>query len=255
MISRPLRVAVTRDESLDGPLSEALRRRGLDPVSCAVTAEGPAPDPDTLRRAAREVGSYDWLVAASARAVAVLQAARGGASLPAALRTAAVGVRTAAALEAAGAVAPLLAPLAGAAELLRALERIGGWAGTRVLVPRAESGGRELPEGLRRLGAAVDEVVAYRTLERESGEILAAWNAAAPDAVVVASASAARALVRALGIEGLRRLEPVVAIGSTTAMALVSLGVRAVVPPRADFESIAELLSGGFHARRAEAAP
>jgi uroporphyrinogen-III synthase len=63
--------------------------------------------------------------------------------------------------------------------------------------------------------------------------------------VVVASPSAARALIGAVGAAALRRIEPVVALGSTTAMTLVALGVRAVVPERADFDAVAELLSAG----------
>src|SRR5207245_819775 len=84
-----------------------------------------------LARAARELERYDWLVVASARAVAALAEALGGAPLPAALRTAAVGAKTKAALEAAGAVAPLTAEVAGAAALLEALRGAGGWAGER----------------------------------------------------------------------------------------------------------------------------
>ena len=61
--------------------------------------------------------------------------------------------------------------------------------------------------------------------------------------MVVASPSAANALLRAVGAASVRRLEPVIAIGPTTAMALVAQGVAAVVPPRADFESLAEFVS------------
>jgi uroporphyrinogen III methyltransferase/synthase len=180
---------------------------------------------------------------ASVRAVTALIEARGGAPLPAGLRTAAVGARTADALAAHGAVAPLTAESAGAAALIAALRDADSWRARRVLLPRAAEGGRELAEALRRLGAVVDEVAAYRTIERPREEIVSAWAAADADAIVVASPSAARALVGAVGVEGLRALEPVVAIGSTTATVLAGLGVAAVVPPRADFESVAELLS------------
>ena len=90
-----LRVAVTRDEPHDGPLSSALRAHGFEPVACRVVHEEPAPDPAALRRAAENAEDYDWLVAASARAVAALLAARDGRALPAALRGAAVGARLA----------------------------------------------------------------------------------------------------------------------------------------------------------------
>ena len=86
--------------------------------------------------------------------------------------------------------------------------------------------------------------MAYRMLERPPDEIVLTWEAARPDAVVVASPSAARALVRAVGADALRRLERVAAIGSTTAMQLVALGVPAVVPARSDFDAVADLLTG-----------
>ncbi len=252
MTLRPLRVAVTRDEAADGPLAEALRARGMEPLSCAVVVEAPAPDPAPLARAAHALERYDWLVVASARAVTALIEARDGRALPPGLKTAAVGPKTAAALIAHGAAAPLTAPSAGAGPLGLALRGADQWAGRRVLLPRAAEGRRELGGALRRLGATVDEVTAYRTVERAPDVIAAAWRAARPEAVVVASPSAARALIGAIGTEPLRRLEPVVAIGSSTAMALVALGVRAVVPPRADFESVAELLSRAQRWRGAE---
>jgi uroporphyrinogen-III synthase len=86
--------------------------------------------------------------------------------------------------------------------------------------------------------------VAYRTVARPRAEIVDAWQAACPDAVVVASPSAARALVSALGAESLRRLARVAAMGSTTAMTLMALGVPAMVPTRSDFEAVADLLLG-----------
>lgn len=251
-MSAPLRrVAVTRDERMDGPLSSALARRGLEPVACSVVAEAPAPEPKVLRQAAQSVEQRDWLIAASERAVSGLMAARGGRPLPQTLRTAAVGERTAAALVAAGAVAPLTATIAGAAALIAKLRDAERWPGKRVLLPRALEGGREIAGALRRLGAAVDEVVAYRTVPRPCAEIVAAWAEARPDAVVVASPSAARELVDAVGAESLRRLACVAALGTTTAKQLESLGVHPIVPARADFDAVAELLEGAL-APRAE---
>lgn len=242
MISRALRVAVTRDEATDGPLGEALRRHGMLPVGCAVVAEAPPPDLAPLIGAASELERYDWLVVASVRAVTALMGARGHRPLPPGLRTAAVGPRSAAELVACGATSPITALSAGAGPLMLALSHADRWPGRRVLLPRAAEGRRDLGESLRRHGAQVDEVTAYRTVARPPDEIAAAWREGAPEAVVVASPSAARALVAAIGSDPLRRLEPVVAIGSTTAMALVALGIRAIVPERAEFEAVAELL-------------
>jgi uroporphyrinogen-III synthase len=244
MRDHPLRVAVTRDEGLDGPLTEALRRRGLEPVSCTVVHEAAAPEPEPLARAARELERYHWMVVASQRAMAAILTARGGVPLPASLRTAAVGAKTAAMLTAAGAREPLVAPIAGAAALIETLQKADEWTGREVLIPRALDGGRELGWSLRQWGAHVEEVVAYRTVERSAAEVARAWQDARPEAVVVASPSAARALVQALGADVLRRLERVAAIGTTTAMQLVALGVPATVPARADFEAVADLLAG-----------
>lgn len=239
---RPLRVAVTRDEGEAGPLAEALRRHGMQPVLCPTVSELPPLDRAPLLRAAAALDSYDWLVVSSTRAVTALMDARDARLLPSTLRTAAVGLRTAGALLAAGAVGPLTATSAGAEPLARALKDADQWLGKRALLPRAAEGRHELAESLKRWGAIVEEVVAYRTVPRPPDEIAAAWRAGSPQAVVVASPSAARALVASIGAEPLRKLEPLVAIGSTTAMALVAVGVRAILPERAEFEAIAELL-------------
>jgi uroporphyrinogen-III synthase len=239
---RPLRVAVTRDEGADGPLAEALRRHGIQPVSCPTIAEMPPLDRAPLVKAATELERFDWLVVASTRAVTALMEARDAKVLPVQLRTAAVGLRTAAALLASGAVGPLTATTAGAGPLARALRDAERWMGKRVLLPRAAEGRHELADSLKHWGAIPEEVIAYRTVARPPDEIAASWRAASPQAVVVASPSAARALVAAIGAEPLRKLEPLVAIGSTTAMALVAVGVRAITPERSEFDAIAELL-------------
>ena len=244
MMRPPLRVAVTRDEGYDGPLAEALRGRGLEPVSCSVVREAEAPAVEPLARAAQGLEGYQWLVVASQRAVTALCEPRAGKPLPPSLRTAAVGPKTAALLTACGAVSPLTGARPGAAPLIEALRGADRWSGRRVLIPRALDGGRELAWSLRGWGAHVDEVVAYQTLERSPAEVAGAWERARPDAVVVASPSAARALVGGVGADTLRRLGRVAAIGSTTAMQLVALGVPAMVPARADFESVADLLAG-----------
>jgi uroporphyrinogen-III synthase len=67
---------------------------------------------------------------------------------------------------------------------------------------------------------------------------------------VVASPSAARALVRALGVERLRVLAAIVAIGPTTHAALDELGIAAGTCARADLSSAAEWLTEASRQRR-----
>jgi uroporphyrinogen-III synthase len=245
----PLRVAVTRDEPEDGMLTRALREHGLDPVHCPVVAQAPASDPQPLARAAAMLEHYHWLVVASVRAVDALVAARGEGPIPAAVRTAAVGRKTAARLRFHGAAEPLLPEHAGAQSLIEALQHADSWPGRIVLLPRAAEGGREIAESLQGFGAIVDEVIAYRTSAGAPGEIAARWRAVAPEAAVVASPSAARSLVAAVGAPALRALE-LVAIGPTTAAALAELGLTARLPRSPDFECAALLLSEIAAARK-----
>jgi uroporphyrinogen-III synthase len=244
MKARPLRVAVTRDEPADGPLGVALRRAGLVPIACPVVREGPPPDPGPLADAAAQLERYDWLVVASARAVAALHGARHGARLPGHVRTAAVGQRTATALTACGAIAPLRAAREGAEWLAGALREADDWPARRVLLPRAFGGGSVLVDALASYGATVSDVIAYRTEPRDAKAIRASWRAVPVDAAVFASPSAAEALIRAVGADAVARLDFVIAIGPTTAAALAAYDVAATVPSRADFDSIAELLAG-----------
>ena len=239
----PWRVAVTRDEDLDGPLSRALRRAGLEPVLCPVVEEHPPRDAAALSAAAARLEQYDWVVCSSVRAVVALMAARAK-PWPRGVRSAAVGSRTAAALTAAGAdPAPLVAGESGADRLWPVLQSREKWRDRRVLVPAAPGGRRTLIDGLRSAGALVDEVEAYRMLPRPRDVIAATWNALVPDAVVVASPFAAQTLVRWIGPEALTGLRAVVAIGPTTAAALTAHGIPCSVPARAGFAELARHLS------------
>jgi len=233
------RVAVTRDEGADGDLTRAVRAAGLEPVRCPAVATLPPRDVEPVTHAARTLHSYDWLIAASARAVAALVEARAGEPLPSNLRTAAVGGHTAAALARAGAREVLIAPEPGAAALADRLREADAWPGRRVLLPRAEEGRTEIASTLRGLGARVEDVVTYRTVARLAADIVEDWQAARPDAAIVASPSAAGALVYALGTRTLAELAVVVAIGRTTASRLETLGVRCEVSPDAGFEPAA----------------
>jgi uroporphyrinogen-III synthase len=240
----PWRVAVTRDEPADGPATRALRAHGFQPVRCPATTGLPAADPAALRSAAAQLDGYDWLVCSSVRAVQALAQARER-PWPCGLRTAAAGEQTARALLAAGAdPPPFIASAAGAAALVDALVSCDTWTDRRVLVVTVPGGRRDVIEGLRRAGALVDEVESYRTGPRDPALIREDWCAGRPHAAVVASPSAAEALVSALGADALNALGALVAIGPTTAAALAALGVASTTPARADFEAAAEHLAG-----------
>lgn len=237
------RVAVTRAEGSEGRLRTALLERGFDPVSCVVMKEGAPTDPNALVDAAVNLARYRWVVCASARAVRALRRAR-GAEWPKGLRTAAVGPRTAEALLEAGAdPAPVVAGNEGADELWRVLRERDDWTGRRVLVPTVRGGLRILAVRLREAGAHVDEVEAYRMTPRSEDLVRADWAAARPDAVVIASPSAAAALAKAVGAAALAGARAVVAIGPTTSSALTALGIAHTISPRTDAGEVARHLT------------
>ena len=236
-------VAVTRDEAADGPLSQALSALGFVPVLCPCTIESPPADETALRAAAAQLETYDWVVCASTRAVNALTTARQP-PWPRGLRTAAVGHRTAAALVQAGAdPPPVVAPDSGAGALWTALRGRDTWAGRRVLLPAAAAGRRDLIDGMRRAGADVHLVEAYRMVPRAPDAVKADWLRQAPDAAVFGSPSAVDTLVGAVGPDALRRLRAIVAVGPTTAAAIAAHRIEASVAARADFGEAARALA------------
>lgn len=245
------RVAVTREEGRLGPLTRALLRHGLHPVACPVVAHLAAPDPAALGRAVEHLEHFDWIIVTSQRAIETLERRLRPRPLPQRPRWAAVGASTEAALARRGIRAAVVPATAGSRSLLAALRGADRWSERTVLVPRAAEGMPGVAAALGALGARVTEIAAYQTVARLPEEIRAAWQAAAAQAVVLASPSAARALVGAIGTPALGSLKAVVAIGETTAETLRHLGLTPSVSARPAFTAIAELcaaLLGGTHA-------
>lgn len=242
MASRSWRVAVTRDEDERGALSSALVAEGFVPVRCTVMEESPPADPAALAAVAAGLDAFDWIICSSVRAVSALAGAR-TAAWPRGVRTAAVGPSTAAALVSVGAEpAPFVGPSDGADALWTELATMA-WTGRRVLVPTVPGGRRVIGDALRRAGAVVTEVEAYRMVPRTADRIRADWQAASPDAAVFGSPSAVNLLVEALGPEALIALAARVAIGPTTAAALAAAGVPGEMAARAEFREAARTLA------------
>jgi uroporphyrinogen-III synthase len=228
---------VTRAEEPGGPLSRRLERRGARVLHWQAIEIAPAEDPRPLREAVAALARYDWLVFASAHAVAAVVAALGSPSA-ASPRVAAVGPETAAAAERAGfrvVHSPAAPARAGAAALLAELAPAGGLAGARVLLPASAIARPELAAGLEALGATVDRVEAYRTRPAplDAARCRAQLAAGEVDAVLFSSPSAVASLARAFGPPGLAPAlagRRVVSIGPTTSRALRDLGL----PPSAE---------------------
>lgn len=254
MIAVPWRVAVTRDEDANGPWHLALKEAGFEPIAMPIVIEGPPPEPSRLEASAKNLSDYDWVICASARSVRALSEAR-GAPFPDGPRAAAVGAVTAAAMRAAGAQDPIVADSAGARALWDRLRGEDTWPGRRVLIATVPGGRQELIDGLRAAGANVDAIDCYSMQTRPAADIKRDWEAARPDAALLASPSTVRHLLAAIGVEALKTLKGIVPIGFTTATVLLEAGIEAEPPAIPTFEAVVEQLVARTKVEPSQAGP
>jgi uroporphyrinogen-III synthase len=209
-------VLVTRPGGELDPVVQALRRRGYR-VHAVPTVQTEAVELDS-----RSLASFDWVVFTSARGVDAVD------ELPFGSRFAAVGPETAKAAH--------VPATADGAELGKTLPDVEG---KRVALVRASAADTDLPDILRRRGANVEEVTAYRTVEAppESAQPLRT-ALADPDlrAVVFASGSAVRGFI---GLGGTKQL-PAITIGARATTRARDLGFRVIA--EADTQSVAGLV-------------
>jgi len=205
-------VLVTRPGGENDPLVAELESRGyrVSAVPTVLTRAVPVEWPDLAR--------YDWVVVTSAGGVAALPEALAGP------RWAAVGEATASALRARGVNVDVVPAEANGVAIAESLPHA---AGARVLLVRASLADPDLPAGLRRRGAIVDEITAYETVEgpAESAEDLRR-ALRQPDiaAVVFASGSAVRGFMKLGGLANL----PAITIGPRTSAVARDSGFKVV---------------------------
>jgi len=254
------RVLVTRAEPPQGPLASALAARGARvlhwPVYRVVIARGLA-----RRRWAAGLHRFDWLVFASAHAVDAVRAWGAPAVLDGQLRprVAVVGAATAAAARAAGWRVALRAPESNGAALAAALIARGA-AGASIALPASSLAGAELQTRLRRAGAKVQPIVAYRLRwSTRSPRRLRRECARGFDAVTFTSPSCVEGLERSLGATALRRLlaaTTAVAIGASTGAALRRRSRRVPkVAAAASIPSLVRAVESGLKSRPRATAP
>ena len=213
----PSEVVLTRT---DDRLASLLAARGATVLTVACVAIEPA---DGLQLAAVLSGLDvdDMLVLTSPAGV---DAVAGAIALDA-LRCgiAAVGAVTAARIATHGRTADFIPTHPSGASLAREMPLPRG----EIVLARSDRALADLPAILRRRGARVRELVAYRTVPRAGGDVASARRAIARGATVVfASPSAIEGLLEAIGAVALRDAR-VVAIGATTADAVRTIVGRA----------------------------
>lgn len=210
-----VRVLVTRERP--GELGELLERRGAIVMHVPlIEIVEPADRGVALRAALGEIATYDWLVVTSAPGAERVAAAAASVGT----KLAAVGVTTAHVL-ADGADRPVdLVPSPQRADrLAEQLIEEAGPRRQRILVVQGARAEPALQDRLRTAGHDVHAVVGYDTALRRPSPA----DTEGADALLLASGSAARAWVDALGVDA---PPVVVAIGPSTARVARELGLK-----------------------------
>ena len=261
---RPLfgkRVLVTRARSQASRLAESLEAHGAETIQAPAIRICPVADTKELDTAIRNISEYDWITFTSPNGVRGLRDRLAALSLDSralfGVRVATVGPATAKAVEEMG-IRPDLSPRVYAAERLVDEFASAGVQRGRALCLRSDIGRETLPDGLRKAGLEVDEVVAYRTEmapdSSEAAREALCDGARSVDATTFTSSSTVTNLARLLGGD----VEPinhtvVACIGPVTAETAREQGIRVdVVAKRQTVDGLVESLIDHFESGRGE---
>ncbi len=251
---------ITRAAAQSDVLAQELFARGGIPLMLPLVSFADPEDFAPLDRAIAEMQQFDWLILTSAQAVrTVMQRAadlqQQLVRTESHLRVACVGPVTA---EAARNVKLPVEYVAVTHTGVALANELGSkLQGKKVLLPRSDRANPDLPAALKRFGAQVTEVIAYRTLRpAETGQdgLKKIVNGQA-DAILFFSPSAVQHFAELLGVQQLHDLEnklAITAVGPVTANALREAGVgRAVVAADTTTASVMEALEKHFAAAKA----
>ena len=255
------RVLVPRTKEQASSVSTRLRGFGAVPEEVPTISVEPPRNPQQMDKAIRGLveGRYEWIAFTSVNAVRAVREKFDEYGLDArafsGLKIAAVGDKTAAAIEAWGLRADLVPSGEQSARGLledwppydEVLDPIN-----RVFLPRADIATETLVAGLLELGWEVDDVTAYRTVRATPppAPTREAIKTGKFDAVVFTSSSTVRNLV---GIAGKPHASTVIAvIGPATAKTAEEHGLRVdVLAPEPSVEVLVDALADFGAARRA----
>ncbi len=204
MSLRGKRILVTRGEGQAEEFSAVIRKRGGVPVIFPTVRLDPPDDPAPLDGALVRLGTYDWVLFASANAARFFFARAAQQRLrriPEGVRIASVGPGTTREVARHGFPVHLSAEKHTAEGLVEALAR-EGIPGKRFLLPRAEEGREVIPEEIAARGGTVEVVTAYRNgLPAGDEKAAAEIGEDPPDVCTFASPSAFRNFFLLLGEE------------------------------------------------------
>lgn len=234
--NRPLfgkRVLVTRARSQASVFSEKIEALGGEPWE-SPTIEITDPDDYTpMDDAIREIHSYDWLILTSVNGVKFfmnrMRYLRKDIRELSHIKIVAIGPKTREEIENYGIFCEFM-PEEFVAEAILEVLKGQDVKGKRFLLPRADIARKILPETLSIMGAEVNEVVAYKTVEGlgDKAELIKMLEDKKIHILTFTSSSTVKNFVKKLGQEqlGLIKDIPVACIGPITAKTAKDLGLQ-----------------------------
>lgn len=225
------RILITRPQSQAADFAHRLQALGAIPVLFPVIEISPSQDTSTMDQALQQLDRYDWLVLTSVNGVQVVWdrlAELQIEDLPDCLKVAAIGPKTAAALQKVG-VVPDFVPDEYVAEAI--LPGLGELQGLRVLLLRADLARAALPQAIQQAGGAAHEIAVYNTLPAQTNPHALRALQLGVDVVTFTSSSTVRNFVNLARQAGLdpRALpgDPLIAcIGPITAQTAREQGLQ-----------------------------
>jgi uroporphyrinogen III methyltransferase/synthase len=227
-------VVVTRAREQASELVERLGDLGAETLECPTIRVTPPESWEALDAAIARLKDFRWVVFTSVNGVRFFfeRLAHHGLDTRALghLRTAVIGPATATALATHGLRSDLV-PESYRAEAVVEAFRGEALAGESVLLPRAAEARDVLPAELRRMGARVDDIAAYRTVvaAEEAAELIRRLERGEVDLVTFTSSSTVKnfkGLLPPERVDGLMQGVQVASIGPITTETAENLGFR-----------------------------
>jgi uroporphyrinogen III methyltransferase/synthase len=229
------RIVVTRARAQAESLVRRIEEAGGEVVEFPTIEIQPPEEFSAFDAALAKIETYDWLIFTSVNSVepflARLERQSKSTATLEAIRIGAIGPETARRLEESG-LRVTLVPMRYQAEGILDAVAPESVRGKRVLIPRAAEAREILPETLRERGAAVDVVIAYRTVlpAVDPAPLAECFGRREIDAVTFTSSSTVRNFARLFGERELGAIvgaSLIACIGPITARTVEELGGRA----------------------------
>jgi len=236
MKNQPLKgrtILITRAKVQASPFAKRLRTLGAKVLSCPTIKIIPPTSTKPLDSALRKIESYDWIIFSSANAVERfserMKKVRKNRKLPVSLKTCAIGPATARAMRIARIPVTKISKDFVDESILDILKAVRG---KKILIPRAQQAREVLPSVLKKRGARVHVVPAYRTMPDKSGikRLKSHLTRTKIDSVAFTSSSTVTNFFKAVGSPS--TLPIAASIGPVTSGTLAEYGIRPLIVAR-----------------------